>query len=178
MASDSNIQPIVENYFRYLDRLLKTFNFTRRGKEHALGVEAAHKVGQGIIDRTIHNQTDANGNAFPVNSPKYDAMKIAKYSTDRIGVRTGQMLTLISVLGKIELEPFLVTMRYGTNTPPPPAPNAIYPKDTHVTDTKKAEHFTDKKGDWYQPDENIADKVREHFADALSDFIDECNSRS
>lgn len=180
MSFSPEIVAVISEYFHDLNELIATFNFTRRGKDKALGIDAAHKVAQGIVDRSASEQASGTGLEFRPNSPAYTAEKRRKYHTELIGFRTGQMISIPSLLGTVDLQPFLVTMQYGTDQPPSRAFIAgasVYPEDRRVTDTQKAGWFTKKKGKFYEPDKNIEREVRDLFAGALDEFIDECNSR-
>lgn len=178
MAVDPEIQTIIGEYFQYLNGVIATFNFTRKGKEKALGREAAQIVAEGIVDRSVGKQGGANS-TWPANDPKYTADKVAKYGVDKIGFRTGQMISIPSLLGHVDLQPLQVLIRYGTDKPPSLGKTGyISEADKKVTDTQKAEFFTEKKGEFFEADDEIANKVRDHFASALENFIDECNSQS
>jgi hypothetical protein len=179
MSLDPEIQAIIDEYFRDLNALIATFNFTRKGREKALGREAAQLVAEGIVDRSAKKQGGADNN-WPPNSAKYTAWKENLYNVKLIGFRTGQMISIESLLGHVDIEPLHVLIRYGTGLPPTRSMSSSYisDEDRKVTDTQKADFFTAKKGDFFEVDDTIADKVREHFASALEDFIDELNAKS
>lgn len=143
-----------------------------------MGKDAAHLVAEGIIDRSAAEQRGVDG-LFPQNDAAYTDRKRAKYNVDLIGFRTGQMISLPSLLGKLDITPDTVLIRYGTDTPPTRAMSGNYlsASDQAVTDTQKAEYFTAKKGRWFAIDEPIADNVRAYFADQLGEFIRELNAR-
>jgi hypothetical protein len=169
---------IIHEYFRKLEGLVKTFDFTRKGEGESMGKDAALKVAQGIVNRSAAQQAGVDG-IFLANDPKYTADKVKRYGTDLIGFRTGQMISLPSLLGHVDVTPNTVLMTYGTNTPPSRSISSSYisTSDQAVTDTQKAEYFTDRKGRWYAIDDTIADNVRGYFADQLSGFIRELNAR-
>ena len=170
---------IIEEYFKKLETLLGTFDFTRQGHEESMGKDAAGIVAQGIINRSVNNQGGASA-AWPQNDPeRYTPMKIRLYNVALIGFRTGQMISLPSLLGKVDVEPQEVTIRYGTGLPPKSSmsSNYISPSDEAITDTKKAEYFTEKKGKFFELDEVIAGEVHDYFEKELALFIGELNSR-
>lgn len=178
MATNSDVQEIVSRYFHDLNALIATFNFTRRGRERALGLDAAHIVAEGIVDRSAAKQGGASGQ-WQGNDAEYTANKLKKYAVELIGFRTGQMISIPSLLGHVDIQPTTVEMTYGTGEPPTRGMTGyISSADMRVTDTQKAGWFSDKKGDFYEVDETIADKVREHFASELERFIDELNALS
>jgi hypothetical protein len=135
-------------------------------------------VAEGIVDRSAAEQRGVEG-AFPANDSEYTARKVKLYGVDLIGFRTGQMISLPSLLGKIDVTPDSVVMTYGTDQPPTRSMSSGYisTSDQAVTDTAKAGYFTEKKGSFYAIDEEIADKVRTYFADQLGDFIKDLNAR-
>lgn len=169
---------IISEYFQKLAGLVATFNFTRHGHGESMGKDAAGIVAEGILDRSVAEQRGAD-DFFPDNDSQYTDRKRAKYNVDLIGFRTGQMISLPSLLGKIDVTPDAVLMTYGTNEPPTRSMSTSYisTSDQAVTDTQKAEYFTERKGRWYAIDEPIADAVRVYFADQLGGFIRELNAR-
>lgn len=177
MLSD-NARATINAYFTELRNLLEEFNFTRPGKDHVLGKDIAHVVANGIFDRTISKQAGPAG-TFPPNDAGYTARKLAQYKVELIGVRTGQMVSIPSLLGKVQIEPLRVTIAYGTDMPPTRGMTGyISEQDKKVTDTQKAEWFTAKKGDFYELDDQIAEKVCDKFAERLDEYIDYLNHQS
>lgn len=175
MDSSQNIS----DYFGKLGRLIGTFDFTRHGQNESMGKDAAGIAAEGILDRSVADQAGADG-VFPENDPeKYTPWKRRKYGVDLIGFRTGQMISLPSLLGKVEVSPDSVLIHYGTGLAPAESmsSNYISESDKRVTDTEKAEYFTEKKGRWFALDDKIAGQVREFFADQLGTFIKELNAR-
>jgi hypothetical protein len=171
-------EQIITAYFRKLEGLVKTFDFTRKGQGESMGKDAAGKVAEGIVDRSAAEQRGVDA-SFPANDPDYTADKVNRYGVDLIGFRTGQMISLPSLLGHVDVTPDTVLMTYGTNTPPTRSmsSSSISTSDQRVTDTEKAEYFTNRKGRWYAIDDTIADDVRVYFADQLGGFIRELNAR-
>lgn len=168
----------IRDYFQKLERLVATFDFTRRGQGESMGKDVAGIVAEGILDRSVAEQRGVDG-TFPSNDDAYTARKVNLYNVDMIGFRTGQMISLPSLLGHVDVTPDTVLMTYGTNESPTRSMSSGYisTSDQAITDTKKAEYFTEKKGRWYAIDEQIADSVRTYFADQLGGFIRELNAR-
>src|SRR4051794_13882624 len=108
---------IIDEYFRKLAGLIDTFNFERKGHGESMGKDAAGIVAEGIVDRSAAEQRGVDG-LWRANDPAYTDFKRAKYGVDLIGFRTGQMISLPSLLGKIDVTPNSVLMTYGTNQPP------------------------------------------------------------
>jgi hypothetical protein len=169
----------ITEYFERLEKLLGTFNFTRQGHEESIGKDAAGIVAQGIIDRSVSDQGGPNA-AWPQNDPDYTADKVLLYNVSLIGFRTGQMISLPSLLGNVIIEPDTVTMNYGAGNPPRESMSSNYLSkgDKSVTDRKKAGWFTEKKGPFFAYDDKIADEVREYVAAELAIFIGELNAKS
>lgn len=169
---------IISEYFRKLAGLVATFDFTRKGQGESMGKDAAGIVAEGIVDRSAAEQRGVDA-SFPANDPDYTTRKVKLYGVDLIGFRTGQMISLPSLLGHIDVTPDSVLMTYGTNEPPTRSMSSGYisASDQAVTDTQKAEYFTERKGRWYAIDDEIADNVRVYFADQLGGFIRELNAR-
>lgn len=169
---------IIVDYFRKLEMLLETFNFTRTGHEESMGKDAAGLVAKGIFDRSENDQGGPTG-TWPDNHPAYTSRKVAKYNVALIGFRTGQMISLPSLLGKVDVEPDTVVIRYGTGKPPSQSISSSYisAADKAIADVKKAEYFTEKKGPFFEVDDRIAHDVREFVAAELAIFIGELNTR-
>jgi hypothetical protein len=169
---------VIRAYFAKLANLIETFNFTRPGKDESMGKDAAHKIAEGIFDRSINEQGGPEG-PWPENDEEYTKAKLDYYHVEWIGVRTGQMLSMTSLLGKIDIEPTRVEIYYGTNEYPIETMTgvSITKQDREVTDRQKAEFFTKKKGQFYVLDETIANNVKQYFSDELSEFIRELNAR-
>jgi hypothetical protein len=169
---------IIRESFHKLEGLIATFDFTRQGQGESMDKDAAGIVAEGILDRTVNDQAGVDG-IFIANDPKYTARKRKLYNVELIGFRTGQMISLPSLLGNVDVAPDTVLITYGTGQPPSSSmsSNYISTSDKAVTDTAKAGYFTAKKGRWFAIDDPISDKVREYFSDQLGVFIRELNAR-
>lgn len=143
-----------------------------------MGKDAAGIVAEGILDRSAADQAGPDG-IFPANDPKYTARKVAKYGVDLIGFRTGQMISLPSLLGHVVVTPDTVLIQYGTGLAPTESMSSDYisMSDQSVTDKEKADYFTALKGRFFALDDNIAESVRTYFSDQLGQFIRELNAR-
>lgn len=170
---------VIGDYFRKLEALIATFNFERQGHGESLGKDAAGIVAEGIKDRSVADQGGPDG-TWPANDPKYTARKKKKYNVELVGFRTGQMISMPSLLGRVDVTPHLVEINYGTGQPPAGSMSSGYisTQDTSISDVEKAWFFTRLKGSFFVLDTQIADKVRECFADELDKFIRELNARS
>jgi hypothetical protein len=173
----ADIGEIIRAYFANLERLIATFDFTRQGRHEALGKEAAYLVADEIQIRSSRDQRGPDGH-FPPNGAAYTQRKRMRYGVELIGVRTGQMWSLPSLRGRIDIAPKLVIMTYGTGEyPPTDAIHPTYDEDTMHTDVSKAMFFTQRKGKFYALDNEIEDKLRAYFASEIDYFVRELNAR-
>jgi hypothetical protein len=178
MTFSDDARQIIDEYFRKLTALIATFNFTRQGHQESMGKDAAGIVAQGIIDRSVNDQGGPTG-IWLANDPDYTVDKVAKYNVSLIGFRTGQMISLPSLLGKLDITPDEVLIHYGTSKAPTSsmASNYLSKGDQDVTDNQKAQYFTEKKGPFFALDDKIADEVHKYFEHELGLFIGELNAR-
>ena len=150
----------IRDYFRKLEALIETFNFERQGHGESLGKDAAGIVAESILDRSVADQGGPDG-AWLANDPDYTARKRDKYHVELIGFRTGQMISLPSLLGQVDVTPHRVEIKYGTGQPPTGSMSSSYisAADTSISDVEKAWLFTRLKGSFFVLDTVIADKV-------------------
>lgn len=165
-------------YINKLKALIETYDFTRPGRDQSLGRDAANKVAELILDRSVRDQGGPDG-TWPANKDTYTRRKERLYHVNLIGFRTGQMISLPSLLGHVDIGRHNVTLTYGTGTAPSSSMSSPYisESDKQISDTKKAEYFTARKGRFYALDETISDALRELFAEDLDKFIKQCNAR-
>lgn len=151
--------------------LMEGFDLTIPGKDQSLGRDLAGLAAQGIIDRSINEQTDANFQSWRQLERTYKARKLKKFGVDLIGVRSGQMLSLESVMGDTEVSANDVTMRYGTGTAPTSSSSGGELDDDEPTDTQKAEWFTEGGREFYEIDSVDAEAIYDEVAKALEDYL-------
>ena len=154
--------------------LIQSFNFTRKGEDKSLGHDMAVVVATGIQERSIPEMKAPDGDTWDPNEPKYAARKRAKYDADQPNVRTGQMLSLESLLGDVSVAPETVTMRYGTGDPPTSAANGatLTEGDKSITDIEKA-YFGSKTRPFYALDSTIEGEAVKVAKAALADHLRE-----
>lgn len=142
----SNVAAVVAGLHAWLDN----FSFTRTGQQQGLGRDIARLAVERIRERSIQERTGF-GTAWPPNSETpsrwapegYRAWKLKHYDNDEPNTRTGQMLSQTSLYGRTKIEPKIITLIYGTDTPPvrsqggSPTP-AMFARDQKVTDVFKA----------------------------------------
>jgi hypothetical protein len=158
----------------WLDELVQSYDFTRPGEDGSLGQDLARVVAQGVIDRTVAQQQAADGSQLRENEPRYRARKKKLYQVDQPGLRTGQMLSLTSVLGEVDVTADEVTLRYGIGEAPTSSSTGfISEADKRVTDRDKAGWFTEGGRPFYALDETINTEVAEHAGEALGTHLRE-----
>ena len=153
---------------------LCNWDFTVTGQDQALGRElATHVVAQGIADRSMRSEAP-DGSMWMANAPLYRAWKKSHYGFDQPNVRTGQMLSLESLVGDTTVGPELVEMRYGTGRPPVAAATLgaeMTQGDKDITDIEKA-FFCSAERPFYGLDDEISEEARIHAQAALDKFAE------
>jgi hypothetical protein len=142
-----------------LDRIVATIDFTRPGAEGSLGKDIALVIVEEIRTRTVDNAQAADGSTLKENEPRYAARKRAKYGMDQPLLRTGQMLSQLSLLGQTTIGPQRIEMKYGLGVPPSSGSTGyIEDGDMKVTDREKA-GWTEAERPFYALDDRIGDEV-------------------
>jgi hypothetical protein len=167
----ADIESNIDDIDRWLNEAIASVDFTRPGSEGSLGEDITHIVARGIIDRTAAEQKASDGSPLKALDPRYKARKQAKYQVDLILVRTGQMMSLQSVLGETSISADSIEMRYGTGEAPQTSSTGyISDQDKAVTDREKAEH-TSAERPFYGLDDQISDAIMDHARDWLDNEI-------
>jgi hypothetical protein len=167
----ADIESNLDDIDRWLNEAIASVDFTRPGSEGSLGEDIAHIIAQGIIDRTVAEQKTSDGSPLKENEPKYRARKLKKYGVEQPLLRTGQMLSLQSVLGETSISADSIEMKYGTGEAPQSSSTGyISDQDKAVTDREKAEH-TSAERPFYGMDDAIADTIMDHARDWLDNEI-------
>lgn len=158
---------------RWVDEFVATFDFTVPGEDGSLGRDMANKVAEEIANRSVDQGLDSNGEPFKALNREYREWKRKKYHVEEPGLRTGQMLSVTSLLGNTQVGPELVEMTYGTGTAPVASSTGyISDEDKAVTDTQKAEWFTESGRPFYELDETIAEEVKKVAVEALNKHME------
>ena len=157
-----------------IDAALDTFDFTLPGAGgETLAKDLAVGAAMGIAQRS-NAGLDVNGNPFRPNSPDYALYKLTRYDVDRPGELGGQMLSLASLLGEVNISPREVEIVYGTGEKPSgPARNGIElrPSEKRLTDREKAAYFEGGGRQFWGLDNEIRAKLRGMVAEALLDHL-------
>lgn len=152
--------------------LVDGFNFSTVLEDKTLGEDLAGIVAQGISDRSLVQQSGADS-AWPDNAEPYKTWKAAKYGAYQPNVRTGQMLSIDSLLGGTVVSTHDVSMRYGTGQPPDRSITGgrfDEKTDGSITDIEKA-YFCSQTRPFYELDEKICDYVINRVTDAADEYF-------
>lgn len=151
--------------------LMDMFTFDLPGKDQSIGRDLAGLAAQAIIDRSISQQSDPKLVKWRENSEEWTEFKRKNHGVTDIGVLTGQMLSLESMMGDTSVGENEVTMIYGTGTQP--TKYATYGEITgdEPTDREKASWFTEGGREFYELNETDAEAIYDEVAKALEDYL-------
>lgn len=164
----------VDQVNAWLKQVVDGFTWTLTLEAHSLGEDCAHIIADGIAVRSANNE-GAQG-IWYANEPKYAEWKSAKYGVPNPAPnrRTGQMLSLDSLLGTVTITTDRVTMQYGTGTTPTRSSASSYfdaNTDGAVTDRQKAEWNSDKRP-FFELDDQISDAVFDFIEETIEDYLE------
>jgi len=155
--SDESFSSNIDDLARWERELIDTWDFTVAGESQSLGRDMVGAVAEGINERTVADQKDATGGDLTPNEARYAARKAREWGSHQPLIRSGQMLSLESLIGEVEVEPHQITMRYGTGRP---ATRVSGPggklRDDEPTDREKA-GWNSEERPFYALDEAIVD---------------------
>jgi hypothetical protein len=157
----------------WIDRTIDGFSFELPGTDQSLGRDIAGIVAEGMIERAVPGTKAPDGGTWPRNEPKYAAWKRKKFGADQVGILTGQMLSLASMMGQVNVTADRVEMTYGTGETPTRSQSgaALTPGEKAATDRQKAEWFTAGGRAFYGLDANIAAQVITHAGERFDEYI-------
>lgn len=151
----------VDEVYNDIKSIVDGFSFTTQVEDKSLALDAAGVLADGIIARSIDEQKAADA-AWDALNAKYKTWKVNKYGVELIGVKTGGMLSLDSVLGDIQITPELVTILYGKGTPDRDDPS--------ITDIEKAFFFSERRP-FFELDDAITDRIFELIEKRLEEYL-------
>ena len=173
----------------WLENLVTGFNFLLPGEDQSLGRDLVVAVAMGIADRsaTIHDPDSVPWAENSDNPPGkgYKSWKAMHYGVfDMPNYRTGQMLSLESLIGRPEITENAILMVYGTGDPPTTsaAPTGyLSEEDQKITDYEKAQFAHESTEHrparpFYGLDDTIRQEAIDVAAEALDKYISEANS--
>lgn len=168
-----------DEVMRKIDELVESFDFTAPGRAGAsLGEDLAANAADGIARRS-NEGLDVEGKPFKPNEAKYAARKLKRYSVDRPGELSGQMLSVQACLGKPEVAPDRIVMRHGNDLAPEDQGYTrsrtgveMKPYEITASDTDKGVYFTASGREFYQIDEEGADALTARADESLGDHIE------
>lgn len=162
---------------------IESFGFNARSADggETVGEACARAVAEDIASSAVDLQQTPKGDEFPDNDPDYAEMKERKYGRAgrSYGIRTGQTLSVESLMGQVEATDDTLTMRYGTGKPPSHAVGGsglVTPADQKATDIEKAEWLTRSNPrtiDFYQVGPYAEKDVKEIVARSLKAHIEQ-----
>ena len=171
---------------RWLEDIVKSFNFKRRGVDQSLGRDLCHTVARKIQERSATTGAGADRNPWKANAPTTAEEKVQHYGyhdPPPPNFRTGQMLSELSLFGRPDVRETEIEMHYGIGSGPnggcwSPSDNRTQDQidaDNAITDVEKAERAHDAGRKFYEPDMEMRDAVIADAADALNTYIREVN---
>lgn len=152
-----------------LRALIDSWDFTAPGEQQSLGRDVVGEIAAGIHDRTVAEKKDAHGEPLKPNEKRYAARKAREFQSFQPLVRSGQLLSLDSLVGRVDVTPDKITMNYGTNS----APSRVFGpsgnlRQNEPTDRQKAEWNSEERP-FYALDERIVD---ERVLPAVAESLD------
>lgn len=171
----------IDDVSAWLDAVVASVNFEMPGVEGSLGKDLAGAVAEGIQLRTEQEKLDAEGGPLKPNEAKYAARKERDYdiAANTPAVRTGQVLSLVSLLGQTKITKEAVQMVFGTDEPPSRTRMGGWkrPKlreaDQRVTDRQKGQFLEEQGRPFYGLDEAIGDTCRDLCREAIERLLTE-----
>ena len=169
----SEVHSNIDAVSQRIASLIDSYNFTRKGGDKSLGHDMAVAVANRIRERSVPDALSPSGDEWPANEPKYADRKRNKYDADQPNLRTGQMLSLESLLGKVTVTPEKILMQYGTGTAPSAAGNGttLTTGDSSITDIEKA-YFCSKTRPFYALDEEAKKAAAEIAAETFARLLE------
>jgi hypothetical protein len=161
----------VDQLFNDIAELGNGFGFRLQVEGKSLGQDCARIAADSIIARSIDEQRGADA-SWDALEDKYRKWKVKKYGVALIGVRTGQMLSLKSMLGGLKISDELVEILYGTGQVPTESASRHFDPETdgQTTDFEKALWFSGRRPFFELSDED-SDKVFARIERALELYL-------
>ena len=162
----------IEVQKEFLD-LIAGFNLTLPGRDQSIGRDMAVAAAGGIVVRTVIDQEDSSGNPLKPNNPKYAARKLKEHDVSKVGILTGQMLSMASVMGKVAVGPESVEVSYGTGEKPSAYATRGTITGKEPTDVQKAGYFADRGNEFFDLDATIEDEIFVVARDGLAAYLED-----
>lgn len=163
----------VDEVNAWLLDVVDSFGFELALENETLGEDCAHIIAEEIAVRGGDSR-GAEG-YWLSNTEPYRTRKRAKYGVDKPNIRTGQMLSIESLLGQTTVTNDSVIMLYGTGQAPVRSYASNYfnaNSDGAITDIEKAYFCSVAHArPFYELDDDIANKVFEHIEATLSEYL-------
>ncbi len=164
----SNVDAVLAD----LRAIVHGFDFETVIEDKTLGEDLAGIIADGIAARSIDEERGAE-QSWDANESKYADWKEKKYNVRKPNIRTGQMLSIESLLGGTIVTTHEVQMLYGLGEAPTRSSASDYfdPKtDGSITDIEKA-YFCSASRPFYELDDTIANAVFDRIGEALTQYL-------
>jgi hypothetical protein len=175
MPIDSNIHEVGA----WVTSVTEGFSFDSPGINESIGYDSAIAIAEGIQARSYNYERGAV-EKWPENSEEYALDKWEKYHSDKINVRTGQMLSMMSLTANITTDDGgkTVVMNYGTGEPPTSSMTGYLDEDDKsVTDKKKASDAHALGRSFFEVDQDIDnERVMPIVNEGLNKYLKDRNA--
>ena len=159
----------------WIEGVVRSVEFTRKGEEQSLGRDLVGIVAQEIADAASAG-TAPDGTSWSPNAPAYARYKAKRYSVGEHApnIRTGQMLSLQSLVGQPLITADRIEMKYGLGVPPSRTATGVplSESDRSISDVEKA-FFNNESRPFFFMTESIADACMEMVGKVVAQWIEE-----
>lgn len=157
----------------WVAEILVGYNFETNIGDRSLGLDLAGSAAKAMIDRAADDGKDPDGVGYTPNEARYRARKRKDYRVDQPNVRTGQMLSITSMIGDTRVSADRVEMTYGIGAPPTSSLSGhITDADKRATDRDKGGWATDAGRRFYELGEAGESAVLGRADEALGAYLE------
>ncbi len=147
-----------QEFCNLIEEAINTFDFTLPGEAGgSLGDDLVVRAATGIHEYT--SEGEGPNEYWPANAPQYAEYKRKRYGVSVPGELGGQMLSLLSLIGKPVFGANEIEMVYGLGEPPRRSTSRsgvpLRRSELVATDREKAEWFTEGGRPFYEFNETI-----------------------
>jgi hypothetical protein len=176
--SNSNIDEVVQG----IRDVVKSIDFKTSVGGGMMAEAIRDKIVTMIAKRSINFQQDPQGGIWYANAKKYAQWKLDHYGSNRVGVMSGQMLSILSLKGTLNVQHGRMTIYYGIGKPSDrqsasPTKKIMRKSSTpkpEPTDIEKANWFTDGNPRNKQPPREFYgtdDAIDEEVMDVVEEYV-------
>jgi hypothetical protein len=176
----SNIDEVVQG----IRDTVKSIDFRSSVGQGMMAEAIREKIVTMIAKRSINFQMDGEGAIWYANEKKYAQWKLDHYGSNRVGVMSGQMLSILSLKGTMNVQHGKMTLYYGIGKPSDRHSSVSNPKKISKKSSKPQPEPTDiEKGSWFtEGDEGrnrmprgffeLDDAIMEEVVDIAEEYLD------